>query len=146
MAADAACCDNGVLLTEVEKRLARIEKSLERGAGTFQFFNDALKAHKERQLQDSVLGSRLPQKVLGRIIADTSLRFPHRKIIELLLRQFDYEKQEFQEVHFSRLVKEAHVGKGAASGYLHVLQEKGYVIRRDDGYRVFYRLNPKIEQ
>ena len=69
-----------------------------------------------------------------------SLRFPHRKILEYLSKQYDYEKKRFKEVNFSTIVKECRLGKNRAGEYLELLEEKGIVKKRKDGYRVWYKL------
>ena len=69
-----------------------------------------------------------------------ALRFPHRKILDFLSRQYDYEKKEFQEVNQSTLVRECRLGKNMAKEYLRDLEVKGLVKRRSDGYRVWCRI------
>jgi len=138
---------------EILERVVRIEDALAQGlrdvqeklgAGqeTFRLFKDGLSAYKDRTLKET--GVSKSQSVLNqwnqKILSDRDLRFPHRKILEFLLSQFDFQKNQFKEVHFSRLVKEAHVGKNKATEYLSLLEQKGYVQIRDDGYRIFFRI------
>lgn len=79
-----------------------------------------------------------PVKLYAMIRQDKSLRYPHRKILDFLIEQYDYEKGVFKEVHFSKIVRECRLGKNMAKNYLEFLVEKGYLGRRDDGYRVWY--------
>ncbi len=76
-------------------------------------------------------------------IKDKSLGHPHHKILSFLLEQYDYEKNVFESIHFSKLVKECKIGKNKAKEYLDVLVEKGYVQSHDDGYRVWYSIAEK---
>lgn len=141
------------LSTEILSRLSKIEETLATGLrnvdeklntsrDSFQFFSDGLKAYKDRTLKELQIST--TKSVLNnwaeKIRHDKDLRFPHRKILDCLLGRYDFESGEFKEVHFSRLVNEAHVGKNAAKGYLAVLEQKGYVRKRDDGYRVFFKI------
>jgi len=71
---------------------------------------------------------------------DKDLRFPHRKILEFLLGQYDFEKKEWREVNFSRIVREARIGKNKAKSYLTLLETKGYVEKREDGYKKWWRV------
>lgn len=119
---------------EFRSRLIRIEKRLTDGfrrleGYSFQRYGVTLSAHDKMLSQWS-----------ARIRADKTLRFPHRKILDFLLGEYDSAKDEFNEIHFSRLVKASRVGKNMAKGYLAVLESKGYIDRRTDGYRVFYAL------
>ena len=50
------------------------------------------------------------------------------------------EGDDFTEIHFSRLVREARIGENMAKSYLDLLLRKGYIEIRDDGYRKFYRI------
>ena len=82
-----------------------------------------------------------PQTYIMQLIQkEPLLRFPHRKILEFLARQYDYEKKAFKEANFSTIVKECKIGKNKAGEYLKLLGEKNLIRRRDDGYRVWYRL------
>jgi len=71
---------------------------------------------------------------------DKDLRYPHLKILDFLDGEFDSTKNEFKEVHFSKLVKESRVGKNMAKSYLSLLEQKGYIQKRSDGYRIFFKL------
>ena len=130
-------------LNTLADELREIKESLMKAQAGFQFFEDGLKAYGERSLKE-IHGSQ-SQAVLNQFVErfrnDAELRYPHRKILDVLLRQYDFTKREFGSIHFSRLVKEAHVGKNKAKGYLSFLEQKGYVERRETGYRTFFRLN-----
>ena len=80
--------------------------------------------------------SRLKEKLLSTFRKDPTLRYPNRKILDFLIEQYDYQEGKFREVHFSRIVKECRLGKNKAGEYFEFLVERGYVKRRDDGYRV----------
>lgn len=71
------------------------------------------------------------------------LRFPHRKILEYLSSQYDYEQKRFKEVNYNKIVKECRIGKNKAKEYLKLLSDKGFIKERFDGYRVWYRVNGK---
>ena len=71
---------------------------------------------------------------------DVALRFPHRKIVEALLRQYDPSTGGFRALPFSRLVREARVSKSRAKSYLSALQHREYIERWRDGYRTWLRI------
>lgn len=134
----------------VLERLERIERILTEGltamntrlnsaAPVIGLFNDGLEAYRTRLLHENRLG-RIRQELLARISTDRTLRFPHRKILDFLLGEYDYNREQFTEVTFSRLVRECRVGKNRAQGYLSLLEQKGFVVRRTDGYRIFFKL------
>jgi len=79
--------------------------------------------------------------IIGVVQKNPELRFPHRKILEFLAGQYDYEKKQFKEVMFSTLVKECKLGKNKAGDYLEDLENQGLVKKRSDGYRVWYRIS-----
>jgi predicted transcriptional regulator len=136
---------------EILERIVRIEKALAQGFGEvrekleigkepFQFFNEALRLYRDKFREEI-----LPVKVFlhdwfTKVRNDGSLRYSHRKILEFLLERYDFQNRAFQEVHFSKLVKEARIGKNMGKKYLMELEEKGYVEKRNDGYRMFFRI------
>ena len=69
---------------------------------------------------------------------DKDLSHPHKKILCYLLDQYDYNKNSFSDIHFSKLVKDCKIGKNKAKEYLDLLADKGFVERTEDGYRVWY--------
>ncbi|VTR66899.1 hypothetical protein DESC_530013 [Desulfosarcina cetonica] len=73
------------------------------------------------------------------MLNDKELRHPHIKILNYLADQCDMHTGKFKEVHFSKIVEEARVGKNKAKGYLDLL-DKGLVECRSDGYRVYFRI------
>lgn len=82
-----------------------------------------------------------PQAWLFQVIQkNPELRFPHRKILEYLSRQYDYEKKEFREVNLSAIVRQCRLGKNRVHEYLRDLEGKGLLQRREDGYRVWYKI------
>lgn len=119
-----------------------IEDKLNQGQETFFIINEGLKAYGERKLKDLQLSSTTStlNKLYENIRNDKELRFSHRKILEFLLGQYDFEKKQFKEINFNRLVDGARVGKNMAGSYLRLLEGKGYVEKRATGYRTFYRL------
>ena len=99
------------------------------------FRNKILKAHNEK-LEFH------PQAWLLLVLQkNPELRFPHRKILDFLSRQYDYEKKEFQEVNLSAIVRQCRLGKNKAAEYLRDLEEKELLRRREDGYRVWYKVS-----
>lgn len=102
------------------------------------FKSRILESEKKRKTFD-------PQSfIIGVIQKHPQLRFPHRKILEYLARQYDYEKKHFKEVMFSTIVKECRLGKNKAGEYLKDLDKNGLVKKRSDGYRVWFYLNLDI--
>ena len=85
-------------------------------------------------------GRRFVDLWLSRVFRDTSLGLPHRRILEFLARQYEYCEQAFTEVQFSGLVRGAQVSRSRAKGYLMTLERKALIQRRNDGYRVHFRL------
>lgn len=119
-------------------RLDRIETRL--GAGAIGLLDNALLSYREQVLRDLAPSRAQSIEWLGRIQADKTLGFSHRKILECLLRRVNYATSAFEEVQTSLLCKEARVGKGRIAGYLKHLVASGYVEERDDGYRKHYRM------
>ena len=86
-----------------------------------------------------------PQACLHQVVQkNPELRFPHRKILDFLSKQYDFEKREFREVNLSTIVRECKLGKNIAGEYLKDLEGKGLVKRRSDGYRVWFRIDITI--
>jgi hypothetical protein len=69
------------------------------------------------------------------IIDDKELRHPHIKILNYLSDQFDMQTGKFEEVNFSKIVKECRVGNNKAKGYLDLLVEKGLIKSMSEGHR-----------
>lgn len=126
----------------MDERLGRIEAAIEAGIEPARVLSDGLRAYRERVLKQEFGGRRITaeDRLRQSVRQDSSLSFPHRKILDCLMEKFDPSTSQFQEVHFSKLVREARVGKSRARVYLNLLEEKGYVEKRGDGYRLFYRL------
>ena len=121
-------------------QLERIEHKLDAGEDTFSFFSLALHAYRKQHL--SIAST--PHRLLALFSTDPELRFPHRKILECLLQQYDLEAAAFSELPFSKLVRISRVGKQAARDYLNFLKQKRYVTRRSDGYRIWFRISQAI--
>lgn len=133
-------------IMDIEQTLSQnfrnIQHKLDYAQEPLFIINEGIKsydARKHKELQSLTI-TPLLNKLFEKIRNDKELRFPHRKILESLLGQYDFEKSKFKEVHFSRLVREARVGKNMAGSYLRLLEEKGYVEKRVTGYRHFYRM------
>lgn len=126
--------------------LMRIETKLSAAEETFSFFGDALAAHRKRKLSHSLReGQRSKLDRLHAVFReDKELRHPHRKLLDALMSLYDYSTGAFGEIHFSNLVRMAGVGKGAAKTYLRFLEEKGFVERRSDGYRLLFRIRDNL--
>lgn len=131
-------------IVQIEKALARglkeVSEKLDLGREPLRFFDDALKLYRDKFVDEVKPFSEAMQGWFEKIRNDEELGFPHRKILEFLLGQYDFQNRAFQEAHFSRLVKEARVGKNMAKKYLAELEEKGYVEKRNDGYRIFFKI------
>lgn len=130
-------------LASVEEQLLqglnRVEHKLTKNTDVFQFFQDGLSAYKDRHLEQAETDN-LQAKWLAKITSDNELRYPHRKIVDFLLSQYDSHNRSFKEVHFSKLAKEARVGKSNTRTYLSLLERKQLIERRHDGYRIFFRI------
>ncbi len=142
--ADASSQEVISRLADLERTLAdlsgRIRTHMAAGQETFQFFHDALTAHRELVVKSLPSAHQPIMQLLETVRQDSTLRFPHRKILECLSRQFDDAKAEFSEVSSTRLWKISGVGKGRLKGYVDHLMQRGYIIERDDGYRKHYRI------
>lgn len=122
----------------VTERLKRIEAAL--GIGDQAPAHKQGRTHPTPQTEGSARDTAKTTGVLDRAAQDLELRHAHRKIIEVLASQTDCATGRYGEIHFSRLVREARVGKNATRVYLDLLIRKGYVDQRSDGYRTFFRL------
>ena len=129
-----------ICLNVLNEKLDRIAGLLEPADETFAFFRDGLFDYKERQFKHLKVSQAPLATWFTLIQQDNDLRWPHRKLLDVLLRNYDYQSGQFIEVQFSGLVREARVGKNAAKSYLSFLMEKRYIIMRHDGYRKFYRM------
>ncbi|MDA2934366.1 hypothetical protein MYX82_08480 [Acidobacteria bacterium AH-259-D05] len=127
---------------EILQRVMRIEDALQQDG--FQFFNNALKAYKDSCLKETQISKRqiLVNQYIKKCQLDKDLSYPHTKILNALLDQYNFSEHRFKEIHFSRLVREARLGKNKAKGYLSLLEQKGYIEKRNDGYRKFFKVRP----
>lgn len=80
----------------------------------------------------------------AKIAQDRELTYSHRKIMDRLLDQYDPATDSFRPVQFSKLVKDAHIGKGRTKGYLEVLDKKGLIKTWSDGYRRFVAMRENV--
>lgn len=128
---------------DLKEGLKQIEERLAAGQGLFEFFDQGLKAYREHVLKDVQVSNK--QKLLHqfseRIRLDKELGFSHRKILDFLLGEYDLVTGQFNEVCFSKLVKESHVAKGKAKTYLSLLERKDYIKKREDGYRILFKIS-----
>lgn len=139
-------------------RLDRIEAGMTRLGARFEarhatdaalgVLADGLAAYRRRVLEEAhaTAAAVAQRRVLDRLCRDEALGFPHRKIVEALVRQYDPLNGTFRELAFSRLVRAARVGKSRTKGYLSLLERREYVVRRPDGYRTWFRIRPPAAQ
>ena len=121
-------------LQSIEQQLDQLQ---EQGRRTFQFFNKALsndKNPKQKNLQSKNI-------ILEQIYSDPDIRYPHQKIIQYLLNQYDYKLKKYNKIYFSKIVKDARIGKNKAKEYLSLLIDKELLLKSTDGYKVFYEIN-----
>lgn len=126
----------------LRESMERIERKLSAGEEPVSFFADALQLYRQKHIK--LLADDKHRTAIDRLrerfSLDAELCYPHRKILDSLLSRFDFQSGKFFEAHFSELVRQARVGKNRAQGYLALLEAKGYVERRNDGYRHFFRI------
>ncbi len=130
-------------LSRIERALSvgmeQVEAQLETRQAVLSVLREGLRAYKG--LREPRASRRKFREQFSEVIrSDKELGFPHRKILDCLLGKYDPAKDDFTEIHFSRLVREARIGKNMAKSYLDLLLRKGYIEIRDDGYRKFYRI------
>lgn len=126
------------ILLKLSRIETRLDQFISSGDGIFSVFNAGLEAYRGRLLTETRASP--ANALLARIQRDSELRFPHRKILEFLSQQYDFAAQEFKEVFFSEIVRNARVGKNRAGRYLSLLERKGLVEKRHDGYRLFFKI------
>lgn len=133
-------------ITSIENNLSqelkRIDDKLSQGQDYFTIINHGLNGYRknvEKELSQTN-AVRQTRKILLQISEDNEIRHPHKKIIEFLLKQYDHEKQQYKEIPFNKLVRNCHVGKNMANNYLSLLIRKGYIERRSDNYRIYYKI------
>ena len=129
-------------IERIEDSIGGIEKTVATGQEVLELFNQGLRLYKENLLKKAGISKRNKHlyEWSEKIRNDGDLRYPHRKILDFLSGQWDLSKNQFKEVHFSKIVKEAHVGKSKTNSYLSLLERKGYIQKRDDGYRRFFKI------
>lgn len=128
-------------LDVIQSAVDRLEGQFRGGAEMFALFHDGMDAYAERRLKAANLTAAPVQQIAARALADPSITYPARKILDALLSLYDYRSASFGEMHFSRLVRLARVSKSRAASHLAHLETGGYVEKRTTGYRVFYRIH-----
>lgn len=118
--------------TMLKENSAMLSEALSMGRDQYLLFTAGIHGYRDRIISD--YKARCPNP----LPFDKTLGHPHKKILEYLSDKFDHPSGKFNEVNFSKIVKECRLGKNMAKGYLDTLVEKGYLCRRDDGYRVWY--------
>lgn len=132
-------------LESISSKIDSLE-SLIRKSLTFSEAGHALIMHGIKGYAENCRGSlsnqepAIKEKLNAKIRQDRSLRYPHRKILEYMMEQYDFQHNRFREANFSRIVKECRLGKNKAGEYLSLLVERGYLGKRSDGYRIWYRI------
>ena len=129
-------------IARIDQGLTQAQKMLETlvtASPGMALLTEALNAYKEKCFKEAGAQKTIYDTWIRTIFSDTDLSHPHRKILEYLLQQYDHETQSFKEVHFSKIVREARIGKNMAKEYFAFIEERNYVERRTDGYRVYYR-------
>ena len=126
----------------IEERTKKLKENDDKENEINQLLKYGIEGYKKKILENyKTENSQNPEnQTTIKIRNDPSIRFPHRKIIEYLQQQYDHDKQEFKESNFSTIVKKCRIGKNKAGEYLKLLQEKGYITKREDGYRKWYKI------
>lgn len=125
-------------LQALEQQIRLLNTFLTDSDSVFRVLSDTLKAHRANVLREVQNGPM--NAILTKVRTDPELRFPHRKILEFLASRYDFTTNAFQEAFFSQIVRGARLGKNRAREYLAVLERKGYIQSRHDGYRLFFRI------
>ncbi len=129
----------------LKRHLERIENQLASGQPVFQLLSEGLNNYRDRFVTEGSTAMLLAS-VSERVRTDRELHYPHRKILDFLIGQYDPEERSFRESHFSKLVKEARIGKNMAKQYLSLLERKGYIEQRTDGYRKYFKIRSNVDQ
>jgi len=130
------------IVSALNNRISELESKLCEKLQVLDLLSHAIKLAKEQEAQktdSSLIFNQLREKVTK----DDDLGYPHSKIMERLMSEFDYSSRQFGEVNFSQLVKDSHIGKNMANQYLAALENKGLVEKRDDGYRKHFKIRDK---
>ncbi len=126
-------------ISAIAEKLERIERKLDNSQQLFLFFDAALEAYRKSHFRNTAA----PQKILSHVTKDRELGWPHFKLVQCLAEQFCFDKGEFNELCFSKLVRAARVGKLSAKSHLNVLERKQLVESRNDGYRKWYSIGQR---
>ncbi len=94
-------------IERIEDSIGGIEKKLTTGQEIHELFNQGLRVYKENLLKKARISQRnnLLYQWSEKIRNDRDLNYPHRKILDFLSGQWDFAKNQFKEVHFSKIVK-----------------------------------------
>jgi len=128
-------------------RFNQLEDKLTTSEDAFLLIQDGLEAYKKRCLKDIVEAGGISKihQWREKVRTDEELKWPHKKILDFMIGQYDYQKKQFKEKAFNEIVTGAKIGKNMAKEYLHVLQQKGYVDHKNTGYRHLYQIRDKLE-
>lgn len=131
--------DTGDIFHYLDKRFAEL-MAIQKQSLDILDFQNRIAMHGLEGIMPKRKDSEIMEALHKRIRDDRELRHPHVKILNYLAGQFDYENSRFEEVNFSKVVRECRIGKNKAKEYLDLLIGKGLIESRTDGYRVFYRV------
>ncbi len=120
--------------------LRDIKSCIGKGEEVTAFFTDALNHYRDKLLGEARAANVVLNHWRARVMNDMELRPGHRRVMEFLLGLYDPVSSDFREIHFSELVKKARVSKRSAKEYMALLVAKGYVAKRSDGYRHYFRV------
>ena len=131
----------------IEKKILEIQDLLERELELqqerniiFKYGLEGIKEHFKGQLSKHKIDA--SHKLFEVYRNDTRLRYPHEKILKVLISKYD--GHVFGFINFNSLVKEAKIGKNKASEYLATLEDLGYILIRRVGKKHLYKINVRI--
>ena len=102
--------------------------------------SDGLKAHRDRHFEKTPLPA-LSNELLRLFWTDKSIKWPHRRILNFLARQWCFTRREFKEVHQNQIVRDAQVSRSMIKRHLSELVNKGLIERREAHGRILYRIS-----
>lgn len=131
----------------IEKKILEIQDLLERELELqqerniiFKYGLEGIKEHFKGQLSKHKIDA--SHKLFEVYRNDTRLRYPHEKILKVLISKYD--GHVFGFINFNSLVKEAKIGKNKASEYLATLEDLGYILIRRVGKKHLYKIDVRI--
>ncbi len=134
-------------ILRIEKRILGIQELLEKELDlqqerntVFRWGIEGLKQH----LKDKLSGHKIDvrHKLFEVYRNDVRLRYPHEKILKVLVSKYD--GHVFGFMNFNKIVECARIGKNKASEYLSSLEELGYISARRIGKRHLYKINVRV--